>query len=430
MCCLFEVCYCLGIRKFYIILELFLGMKGVFVVLDGVADEGCYALGQKTPLEVAKTENLDWFTSKGKVDYCYTVKKDYVPESNEGVLSLLGYDSFTVTRGPLEAMGSGIDLKSGDLALRCNFSSIDDIGTRNILDRRAGRTLTTKEARILAKAVNDGVKLPFKFEFYPSIQHRGVLVIRGGFNDNISDVEARNGKLEFSKGLDDVDDSKLSADLVNLFVRKSFEVLDKHPINLTRARKGLFSANVLICRGAGSEKVRLKKLRGKWMALGYMPLEKGIARALKMDVYKFKYPKLRGIDVYDNLYAGLKGAIKSSIKMLKRNRKKYDYFYIHFKESDIPGHDNKPLDKVKMIEMMDERFFGFLRKFLREERLVVTADHATACRLKAHSSVPVPLLSWPYSGKRIKGARFTEKDGMKGKMFIGRKVLQERFFGK
>lgn len=408
-------------------------MKGVIVVLDGIADEGVYSLGQKTPLEFAKTPNLDFFSGKGKVDYCYPVKKDYVPESNEGVLSLLGYDSFSVGRGALEALGLGINLTSGDLAFRCNFASIDDINEGGVLDRRAGRTLTTKEAKTLAQAINDNVKLEFPFRFYSSVQHRGVLVIKGGFSDNIGDVEVKNGKLTFSKVLDEDDDSQLSADLVNKFVRKSYDVLDKHPINVARARKGLFSANVLLCRGAESDKLRLKKLKGKWMALGYMPLEIGIARAAKMDVYKFAYPKLKNMDVYNNLYAGLRGAIKSSIKMLKKNKKRYDYFYVHFKECDIPGHDNKPLDKVKMIEMIDGKFFGFLRKYLREgEKLIVTGDHATACRKKAHTAGEVPVLSFPYPGEgkkgKSEGVRFTESEGMKGRRFLGKRVLIERMF--
>lgn len=418
--------------KFYIACLVFLGMKGIFVVLDGIGDEECSALDGKTPLQAAKTPNLDAFSEEGKLDYCYTVKRGYVPESNEGVLSLMGYDSFQVKRGPLEAIGLGIKLKNGDLAFRCNFGSVDDLKDGEVLDRRAGRTLTTKEARVLADAVNEGVKLPFKFEFVPSVQHRGVLVFRGGFSDNIIGIEGRNGKLEFSKALDDEDDSKLSADLVNQFVRKSHEILDKHPINVARSRKGLFSANVILCRGPGSERIRLKKMRGKWMALGYMPLEIGIAKATGMDVYRFRYPKLKGIDVYSNLYDGLKQGIKYSVRMLKRNKKKYDYFYIHIKECDIPGHDNKPLDKVKMIEMLDKWLFGFLRKYMKQGgRLLVTGDHATPCRLKAHSAGPVPVLTYPHpKGAKTERQRFTEEWGMKGRRFLGKRLLNARFFNR
>ena len=233
-----------------------------------------------------------------------------------------------------------------------------------------------------------------------------------------------------SESLDDEDDSELSSEIVNQFVRKSFEVLDRHSVNIVRRKRGFYPANVILCRGAESEKIRLKKLKGKWMALGYMPLEKGIARAVGMNVYGFRYPKLRDIDVYDNLYRGLKRAIKYSIKMLKRNRKRYDYFYIHFKETDIPGHDNKPFDKVKMIELLDKRFFYFLRRFVRDARIVVTADHTTSCKRRAHSDAPVPVLSYAFNERIREGQRFTEAWGMKGKRAIAGKLLKEKLFGR
>lgn len=417
-------------------------MKGILVIIDGVADEPTSVLKEDTPLEAAK------------LDYCYPVKKDFTPESNEGVLSLLGYDPFLIKRGTLETLGLGVQLKNGDLAFRCNFATIDNVEDANILDRRAGRTLTTKEARILAEAVNKEVKLPFKFEFYPAVQHRGALVIRGGFSDNITGVEANAQKLKpqdslaltnldgaqepntqkwfltFSHPLDEEDDSKLSSELINQFVRKSFEVLDRHPINLERTRKGFFPANVILCRGPGSEKPKLKKIKGKWLALGYMPLEKGIAKALGMDIYKFSYPPLKKFDVYDNLYAGLWRAMKYSIKMLRKNKKKYDYFYIHLKETDIPGHDNKPLDKLKMIEILDKKLLKFLRKFIKNEKLIITADHTTACRKKAHTADPVPVLSYPFTGKGLHIQRFTESCALQGKQILGRRLLKEKMFDK
>jgi 2,3-bisphosphoglycerate-independent phosphoglycerate mutase len=415
-------------------------MKGVFIILDGVADEPCSALGNKTPLEVAKTPNLDKIARKSKIDYCYTVKEGIAPESSAAVVSLLGYDPNFAPRGPIEARGMGIKLKNGDLAFRCNFATIDNMQDLNVLDRRAGRTLTTEEARILAKAVNEKVRLPFKFQFYPGVQHRGVLVIRGGFSDNISNVDPAYGaggsavqglysfKLTFAKPRDDEEDSKLAAELVNSFVRQSFEVLDKHPINIARAKKGLYSANIILCRDAGNTPTKFKKLAGKWMALGYMPLEIGASEAAGMKVYSFKYPKMRGIDVYGNLYDGLEEAIKYAKKMLWWNKRKMDYFYIHFKETDVPGHDNKPLDKVKMIEILDKEFFSYLKDFIGETKLIITADHTTACKKKMHTADAVPVLIYPQEKESEK--RFIESEGLKGKRLSGRNLLKNNLFAK
>ncbi len=414
-------------------------MKGVFVIVDGVSDEACSVLNGKTPLEAADTPNLDYFAGKSKMGHCYPIGEGIAPESSSAVVSLFGYDYRYAPRGPLEAVGGGIKMAKGDLALRCNFATVDD-SNWNILDPRAGRTLTTKEARKLAEAINEKVKLPFKFELYPMSQHRAVLVFRGGFSDNISNANPfygegfsripSNYKMIWAKPLDDEDDSKLSADLVNQFIRKSNEILDKHPINVYRARKGLYSANFILCRDAGNSPVKLKKLPGNWMALSYMPLETGIAMAAKMDLYKFRYPKIMGIDVYDNLYSGLKKAMRKAIRMLKRNWNKEDYFYIHIKETDIPGHDNKPDDKVKMIEMLDKKLFYFLRKFIEKHdaKLLVTADHTTSCRLKAHSDKPVPVLFYSKDFEAEPGKRFSEKYGLEGRKIMAKKLLQQTLF--
>ena len=153
-------------------------MKGVFIILAGIADEPCRALGQATPLQAAKTPNIDALAKKSRIDYCYSVKEGVAPESSSALISLLGYNPNFVSRGVLEAQGAGIKLTKGDLALRVNFATIDDLEDGNILDSRAGRTLTTKESSILAKAINENVKLPFKFEFYPTTQHKGLVIFR------------------------------------------------------------------------------------------------------------------------------------------------------------------------------------------------------------------------------------------------------------
>lgn len=409
------------------------------MILDGAADEPCNVLGDKTPLEAAKTPFLDSIAKKSKINYCFTVKEGVAPESSSAVVSLLGYDYQMAPRGPLEAMGARIPFKKGDLVLRCNFATVDDLNkSSTILDSRAGRTLTTKEARVLAKAINVGVKSDYPFEFYPTREHRGVLVFKGGFSDNISNADPFYGegsaknvlhpKMVWAKALDEDDGSDLSAEIVNRFIRMSHEVLDKHPTNVSRGKKGLYSANMLICRDAGNEVVKFKKIKGKWMALGYNPLEIGIAKSVGMDLYTFRYPKLKSIDIYGNLYKGLRKSIKYAIKMLKKYENKQDYFYIHFKETDIPGHDNKPLDKLKMIEMIDYYFFSFMTNFLKGRKLVVTADHTTSCRKKAHTADAVPVLYYSGIGENNETARFTEKDGLNGKKIIGKNLLEKTFF--
>ena len=125
-----------------------------------------------------------------------------------------------------------------------------------------------------------------------------------------------------------------------------------------------------------------------------MPLEIGFSQVSGMKIFSFKYPKLKDHDVYENLYKGLKKVCKVSIKAIKQSYKKYDYAYIHIKETDLPGHDNKPFEKKLMIEYLYKTLFFFLKKFAVKKKIniVFTGDHSTTCKLTSHSADYVPVL--------------------------------------
>ena len=140
---------------------------------------------------------------------------------------------------------------------------------------------------------------------------------------------------------------------------------------------------------------------------------------------------MKNFDVYKNLYDALNKAIKASIKTLKKQRKKFDYTYIHFKETDVPGHDNKPHEKKQMIELLDKKFFSFLRKFAEKNniQILVTADHSTPCSLKSHSSDPVPVLFFDPNKKNEKDetTSFNEPQSLKGSLgkIYGKNLLKK-----
>lgn len=410
--------------------------KVIVVIMDGVGDRACKVLGGKTPLESAKTPNLDFFTEHGKCGYMYPVREKVAPESDVAITAILGYDPYKyfTGRGPLEAFGAGIKIDEGDLALRTNFASVKIVnGKKKLIDRRAGRTLTTREAGILANEINKKLKMLFPsifksipFVFQPTFQHRGVLVLRGGFSDNISNtdpayvkqgsfgVAAKVGnEILPAKALDDEEITHLTANLINYFVDQSFHILKMHPINQERQRKNLLPANIILTRDAGSKLPDFPKKKEEWGAIVALPLEKALAKLTGMHILKFKYPPLKSNDVYKNLYEGLATEIFYSKKYIKKKFRRYDYFYVHFKETDIPGHDGLPVEKKKMIEMIDKNFFSFVRG-LKNVVLVVTADHATPCSLKAHSDDCVPVLVYGKGRDNIK--RLNEKECRKGSM--------------
>jgi 2,3-bisphosphoglycerate-independent phosphoglycerate mutase len=410
------------------------GKKFILVTLDGAADLPAKELQGKTPYEVAFTPNLDFLAINGKTGMMIPVKEGIAPESDVAITAILGYDPyhFFTGRGPLEAFGAGIDLNKGDLALRTNFATL---GTGNkIIDRRVGRTLTTQEAFALASTVNKKIKLRFPFVFKPTIQHRGVLVIKGSFSDNITNtdpgyekkgsfaVAARKTEFENSKPLDDDEETLLSASLVNSFVSQTISLLKKHPVNLERLNKGQLPANIILTRDAGTELPVLPKKKEKWLAVLSMPLEIGLAKLAGMEVVKCPYPEMKTPHVYDNLYLALKMYIDYVKQQIKANWKDYDCFWIHVKETDVPGHDGLALQKKKMIEIVDERLFSSLKNL--NAKICVTSDHTTPCVLKRHSDDPVPFLIYGI-GQDKKVKKFSEKECKKGslKKIYGKDLL-------
>ncbi len=382
-------------------------MKGILVLLDGIGDLPCRSLGGKTPLEAAKTPNLDFFSVRGELGSMDPVKPGFVPQSDEGILSIFRNDLSRNSRGQLEAMGTSIKIEKGDLALRVNFATIDSLKKGNILDRRAGRTLTTAEAESLTRALNK-IELPCEFFFESTIQHRAVLVLRGNFSDKIT-----SNDMTYSKGIikesDKVcnfkaleDSANYTANILNEFMEKAFEVLEYHHVNEKRKKRGLLPANFLLMRGAGNNPPNLRFYK-RWLSVAYMPLEMGFAKKSGMGVFSFKYPPLKSLDSYENLWEGLKKACSFSINVLKKNFNKYDYAYIHIKETDLPGHDNKPLEKKMMIEYIDKTLFKFLKGSAPQNgtKILVTGDHSTPCKLKSHSADPVPVLFYSCGPPKI-----------------------------
>lgn len=416
-------------------------MKGILVLLDGLCDRPCSELGGKTPLDMANTPNLDFFISSGaKLGLMYPVKPGFIPESDESLMSIFGNNFNKSIRGELEAIGSGFDLKRGDLSFRVNFASVDK-KTGIILDRRVGRVLKTSEADALANAISK-IKFSYPFLFKPTTQHRAVLVLKGGFSDIISTNDSgyfqgrvnEVDKISFCKALDDSDNSIHTANVVNVFLERACAVLEEHPVNLERVRNGLLPANYFLLRGACTEIPKVKDYH-RWTALVYTPLEKGFAKISGMKVFSFNYPKLDNFDAYENIQEGLKAACSLPELVLEENKDLYHFCYIHVNETDFPGHDNRPIDRVKMLEYLDKTLFSYLRFFCLENSisLVVTANQATPCVLKNHSADPVPVLFFNPSSVSIGGeTHFCEESCLRGELgeFKGRDLLKKVGFDK
>jgi len=308
-------------------------MKKIMVIIDGGGDLPIAQFAGKTAFESAETPNLDFFAKNGKMGLMYPINEKIAPGSDTALISIFGNDPKLFRRGSYEALGADFKLTRGDLALRTNFGTIQNLKNKIVVDRRAGRTITTAEARALVATLNEKIKLPCEFELKSTIQHRGVLVLRGGFSDNITSIDPEwsggGKKFRFSAPLDNEENSKYTSNILNEFISQAFKILNNHPINLERQRKGMLPINMVFMRGGGVEIPKINQYRS-WMSINYMPLEIGIAMASGMKNFAFEYPKLKNIDVYENLYEGLNKAIAFAKKTILEEHEDFIGCYVQF----------------------------------------------------------------------------------------------------
>ncbi len=379
------------------------------IVLDGLGDRPHPDLGGKTPLEAARTPNLDRLAARGTLGNVVTVGPGIAPESDAGVLGLLGYDPRTDSpgRGVLEAEGVGLHVEPGQVAFRFNFATV---GPENVVkDARVGRSLSTEEANELAEAISradllgaEGVEARAQ----ATVGHRGVLRLapRSGaaLSPEVSNsdpyyekigglghaVKPQRPQIRRVKPLDGSEEAARTAGLVNLFVDRVPAVLRDHPVNVRRRASGGLEANHLLLRDAGTAPRGLRTFRDRWgtggAALTEMPVERGLARLLELeDVFVGPVDPARRAEGY-----------RYRAQRCRELLAKQPFLYIHLKGPDEPGHDGDAQKKREIVDALDEHFFGpFLEGLdLQRCRLLVTADHATPCILKGHSDDPVPVL--------------------------------------
>lgn len=358
------------------------GMKLLLVICDGLGDRPIAELKGKTPLEFAKTPNLNWFAKNGICGIMDTIAPGIPPGSDTAHLALLGYDPYDVYsgRGPFEAFGIGMDVKPGDVAFRGNFATVDE--DMKIVDRRAGRIKdgTSEIAKSLNEIKIEGVQIFFK----EGTEHRAALIIRGeGLSSEVSptDPHRKGWAPENAKVIKQ--GAEKTAMAVNEFSKKAHKILKEHPVNKERESQGKLPANYILLRGAGTAPhltSLLKKHGLSGSAVVGVMLVKGVCKAIGMDT-----PSVEGATGGVDTDMMAKG--KAAISELKN----HDLVLLHVKACDIFGHDGDAQGKVKMIEKLDE-MLGYIKDNARGVCVAVTADHSTPILVGNHSGDPVPLV--------------------------------------
>jgi 2,3-bisphosphoglycerate-independent phosphoglycerate mutase len=359
--------------------------KIVMLVADGLGGLPIEP-GGLTELETARTPNLDRCVRDGVCGLSTPVLPGIAPGSGPGHLGLFGYDplEYRIGRGILEALGINFPVTGRDVAIRGNFCTLDAVGT--ITDRRAGRPTTERCVEIVKKLRT--ITVPGVEVFVePVKEHRFVLVFRGdGLGDKVNDTDpqAVGVKPLQAKGGDPA--SEKTAAVANEFLAKAVEVL-----------KGDAPTNGATLRGfAKYPKIdTMQELYGlKSAAIAVYPMYRGLARLVGMEI----------LDAGDSL--------TSQVERLKQSWNDFDFFFLHYKYTDSTGEDGNFPAKVEMIERFDSCIPAI--RELKPDVLVVTGDHSTPSRLKAHSWHPVPTLLVADSCRPDLETLFGERNCLRG----------------
>jgi len=398
----------------------------IYVLLDGVGDLPHPDLGGKTPLEAANTPTLDKIARRGVIGEVISVEKGIAPESDIAVFNMLGYKfhhSDYAGRGVIEAVGVGIDFKDGDLALRGNFSTLNEEGI--IIDRRAGRQIEREDATGIAQEIEKKIKFSHpnsSVVVAPTIGHRVTVRIRTNgvkLSSEITNTDpayARVAGMGVAKAvgdfmriekclpLDESENSKITADLVNEFTEQSLRIMKESIINQKRENANKKKLSCILLRDAGNKYPNVTPINEKYSmrfsCIVDMPVELGISEVLKMQAFE-----AGGLTDYEE-----------KAKVAAKAMETQNAIYVHLKGPDEFGHDGDAIGKMKNIEEIDQRFFKTLLENIDSNKvaIVISADHSTPCINKGHSDDPVPILVSSNFIKNDGTTRMTEEQAKQG----------------
>lgn len=379
-------------------------MKHIIILGDGMADWAVDELDGKTLLQAAHTPYMDLLARMGRTGRLVTVAQGFHPGSEVANMSVLGYNLSKVYegRGPLEAASIGVDLKPGEMAMRCNIICIEGDKIKN---HSAGH-ITTEEADVLVKYLEEKLG-DDRVKFYTGVQYRHLLVIKGG-DKRIECTPPHDVPLQPFRplmvkpmpGTEDIDKPEgeatltpsQTADLINDLIMRSQELLKDHPVNLKRMAEGKDPANSIWPWSPGY-RPRMERLADKF------PQVKRGAVISAVDLINGigYYAGLRRLNVegatglYDTNY---ENKVAAALEALKTD----DFVYLHVEASDEAGHEGNVALKIKTIENLDSRAVGPIYEAVKDwdepVAIAVLPDHPTPCKLRTHTAEPVPFLMW------------------------------------
>ena len=378
--------------------------KVVFLLFDGLAD---LPINNTTPLKEAKKPNLDYLAKNGLTGELTVLPnsywKDRVLGSHHLLISLLGFSpkKYPTQRGPLEAVGSNTPYQSGHLALRCNLATVDN--DLRVVDRRAGRS--TYGLDEIIRYVNQHIDIGVPFTFMRTYGHRCILILRKNLSEKITpnDPYESGEKVRSIEALSK--EATESAELLQKFVDKFYDLAQYHPKNYERKKKGLLPANYLLVRQSGNMLFDIPNFPEKWKIGKAVCLsENGAVKGTCMlaDFNSVTIPEFPFRESLEFIFDNIEELLAE-----------YPLVLVHIKWADIPGHDGNFKEKVRVIEAIDKYLEAF-KKF--DGILVVTTDHITSTEFKTHMPGKVPLLIFGKGKAKDKVKTFDEFSVKKGRL--------------
>ncbi len=382
-------------------------MKYIIVLSDGMAGRPLEELGGKTTLEAADTPNFDRLAEKAEIGLASMVPEGMAPGSDTANLSVMGYDPkiYYTGRSPLEALSIGVDMAADDVSFRCNLVTLTEDGgayeDQKIIDHSSSE-ISTEDSTVLLEALKEGLKRE-GYEFYAGTSYRHLLIWKHG---KVLELTAPHDILTKTVG------EYLPKDLVLLdMMKKSYEILKDHPINVERKKQGLNPANSAWFWGAGTRPALAsfeEKTGKKGVMISAVDLLKGIAVGADMD-------RIIVEGANGGLHTNYEGKADAAIHALLEDG--YDFAYVHVEAPDEMGHMGSMTDKITAIENVDGRVVARITEAMDRSgenyRLMILPDHPTPICVRTHTSEPVPYMIYD-SRKAIDGIHtYNEKEAAK-----------------
>lgn len=399
-------------------------MKYIVILGDGMGGRPIPELGGMTTLEYAQTPVMDTLAGAGLLGMTCNVPEGMSPGSDVANLSVMGYDPavYYTGRSPLEALSLRIQMEPSDVIFRCNLVTVteEEPYPQKIITDHSSGEITTEEADILMDAIREAFNND-AYSFYTGTAYRQIMVWKQG---QVLDLWPAHDNLGKPIG------PYLPKDPVLLsMMERSFHILNNHPVNLDRARRGLNKGNSLWFWGAGTKPALTsfeEKTGLKGTVISAVDLLKGIAVGSGMDA-----PRVEGAN--GGLHTNYEGKVSAALDALLKEGK--DFAYIHVEAPDEMGHQGLVQEKIQAIEYLDSRVVGPVKEAMdasgEDYRMLVIPDHATPIEIRTHNSDPVPFILYDSRRQARKIARYNEKEAAatgvyepKGHLLMNR-LLQE-----